>query len=377
MSSDEDARAAVERAEREPLLGHRAAIVRAAIDEAAPRLEAAAPELRARLLLRLATVKMAEGDYEGADQALEAAGRHAPDDTALRFLGGIRACRVAIRRGPEPRQLAHQTLLAAAQQLPAFDSGASGWAAVTVEVAVAIAELALHDDPPAASAFEPLGDLIAGLDDREIEFAGHQLLAAYALSIAEPARAARDLRACVAIARALDSAADEVESRIALASALVATGEPIALEEAAGAAQHALDRARDAELPELHQAALLAQAGVLANTGKTAGAIDRVLELARAAVARHDVAQYVAAVGVMAELYARSGDQVSAFRTIVEANHALAQATGSDANDLFRPLLARLRDRIGEDRLGRIARDVAEANRLADAIAGQKHGDPS
>lgn len=109
--SEDDAVAAVERAEREPLLGSRTVQVRAAIDAAAPLLETAAPQLRARLMLRLASVKLAEQDYEGADQALEAVGRHTPDDTTLRFLSGVRACRVAIRRNAETRKLARDTLL--------------------------------------------------------------------------------------------------------------------------------------------------------------------------------------------------------------------------------------------------------------------------
>jgi hypothetical protein len=79
----------------------------------------------------------------------------------------------------------------------------------------------------------------------------------------------------------------------------------------------------------------------------------------------------------MAELYARSGDHVSAFRTIVEAHRALADATASDVGERFRPLLARLRDRIGADRLSAIARDVEHANRLADQIAHEKARDPS
>jgi len=233
-----EARAAVDAAEREPLLGHRIAPVRAAIDAAAQILDGPmpagghVPELRARLLLRLATLKLVETDYEGADQALEAVGRHVPDDTVLRFLAGIRACRVAIRRGPEPRKLAQQTLLNAAARLPAFETGAAGWSVVTAEVALAIAELALHDDVPDASAFEPIEDIANNVDQPEVAFAGNQLVAAYALSIGDGERAVRSLRSVVTIARDHASPQDEVEGRIALASVLVATGTPLALEEA-------------------------------------------------------------------------------------------------------------------------------------------------
>ena len=382
MSGDEaEARDAVEKAEREPLLGHRIAPVRAAIDAAAAILDrVAVPALRARLLLRLATVKMVESDFEGADQALEAVGRHVPDDVVLRFLCGIRACRVAIRRGPAPREVAQQTLLNVAERLDAFDTGAPGWDVVSTEVALAIAELGLHDDPPDATAIEPLADLVAALlpgAEVELAFVGNQLVAAFALSLGEVDRAVRALRPVVTLARDAGSPADEVEARIALASSLVAGGDPIGLEEATRHVQIARDRALEHGLVELHQAALLAQAGVLSQAGKTAGAIDRVLELARTAVANHDVAQYVAAVGVMAELYARSGDHVSAFRTIVESHRALADATQTDTTTLFRPLLARLQDRVGEDRLGKIAADVDTANRLADQITQQKSKDPS
>jgi hypothetical protein len=374
--SDDPARAALERAEREPLLGHRGPAVRAAIDAAAPLLEDAAPILRARLLLRLASVALVEGDYEAADQALEAVGRHAPDDTVLRFLAGIRACRVAIRRGPDARELARDTLLRAAARLPSFDVG-TGWEVVTAEVALAIAELSIHDDPPDATAFEPIAELVVHIGDRDVAFAGHQLIAAYALSIGEPVRAARALRAAVPIAREAGSAADEIEARLALGGALVATGDAIARDEAASTINHALELAERHQLVELRHAALIAQAGVLASAGKTANAIDRVLELARSAVERHDIAQYVAAVGIMAELYARSGDHVSAFRSIVEAHRALADAVGCDVTERFRPLLARLRDRIGEARLLKIAADVEQANRLAAQIAHQKPSDPS
>ena len=155
-------------------------------------------------------------------------------------------------------------------------------------------------------------------------------------------------------------------ARIALASALVALDDTDRDRRGDAHVQIARDRALEHQLVELHRATLIAQAGVLSAAGKTAGAIDRVLELAHAAVAKHDVAQYVAAVGIMAELYAKTGDHVSAFRTIAESHRALAEATGSDTTALFRPLLARLRDRIGSERLDKIAAEVGIANRLAD-----------
>ena len=102
-----------------------------------------------------------------------------------------------------------------------------------------------------------------------------------------------------------------------------------------------------------------------------------MLELARTAAADQDVTRYVASVGIMAELYARTGDVVSAFRTIVESHRALAQATGSDTTALFRPHLAALRDRVGAERLEQIAADVAKADDLAAALANKTSRDPS
>jgi tetratricopeptide (TPR) repeat protein len=381
MTTEAEAIAAVERAEREPLLGSRIAAVRAAIDAAAPLLDQLpVPQLRARILLRLASVKLAEQDYEGADQALEAVARHVPDDTTLRFLCGVRACRVAIRRNAETRKLARDTLLNVAARLDAFETNAPAWDGVTTEVALAIAELALHDDEPDPSAFEPIAQIVNGLtgDPRHADtaFTGHLVLGAFALQTADPERAVRSLRAAVQLAKDAGSPRDEVEARLALASALVATDSLIALDEALRTVQVARDRTLEHQLADLHQATLVAQAGVLSAAGKTAGAIDRVLELARIAVAKQDVPQYVGAVAIMAELYAKTGDHVSAFRTIAESHAALAAATNSDTTALFRPLLQRLRERIGGERLDRIAREVEIANRLADQIGSQKAKHP-
>ncbi|HTR53896.1 MAG TPA: hypothetical protein VMJ10_24545 [Kofleriaceae bacterium] len=363
---DSAARQAVERAEREPLLGHRAAPVRAAIDAAAPLLDATpSPELRARLLLRLAQVAMVETDYEAADQALAAAARHAPDAHELRMLGGVRACRVAIRRGPDGRAVAEPTLRMAAEQL------APGASAVAAELALAIGELELHAESADAAALDALAEL-RDAPDLDTRFTAHQLVAAHALARGDLAPALASLRAVVAIARDAASPADEIEARIALAAALAARGDAIASEDAAHQVAAARQRAKEHGLAELEHAALLAEAALLADARKTAPAIDRVLELARAAAAKQDAAQYVAAVGIMAELYARSGDHVSAFRTIAESHHALSRATGSDTTPLFRPLLARLRDRIGEAKLTEIAAAVEHANRLADQILDSK-----
>lgn len=373
----DEATAAVERAEREPLLGHRGKQVRALIDAAAPLLDQhPVPELKARLLLRLADVLLVETDYEGADQALEAVGKHVPNDVTLRFLTGVRACRVAIRRGAEHRKLASDTLLNVAARLDAFETDTPAWDGVTTEVALAIAELALHDVEPDPSAFEPIAELARHAIHPDLAFAGHQLVGAFAMQTGDVDRAVKALHLALAVTKVSQSALDEIETRLALASVLVAQGSQVALDEAQRTVQLARELALEHHADSLHEAALIAQAGVLSAAGKTAGAIDRVLELARVAVAKQDVQQYVASVGIMAELYAKTGDHVSAFRTIVESHHALATATGSDTTHLFRPLLARLRDRVGAARLEQIANEAQLANALADQIQGKKSKHP-
>jgi hypothetical protein len=367
------ARAVLELAEREPLLGNRIAPVKVAIDGAAVVLErAGTPEQRARLLLRLASLKIVETDYDGADKALHAVGEQVPDHEALRFLTGARACRIALRRGPEDRKVARDMLLASAARIPHFDVNDPIWQQVTSEVVLGAAEVGLHDEPSDAAAFAALDELLdeLGGDPTQLDlvFWGTQLRATYWMSLGDGPKTLAALRTVLKIAREVDSPADEVEARLALAGVLVELGDAVSLDEAAHHVQHARDRALEHNLATLHQAALIAQAGVLSHQGKTAGAIDRMLELARSAATDQDVPRYVAAVGIMADLYARSGDAVSAFRTIAESNRALAQATGSDATPLFRPLLAALRERIGAERLDQIASDVAKANQLADEL---------
>ena len=373
-----DARAAVEQVEREPVLGHRATAVLAAAAAAAPACEQASGELRARLMLRVALAQLALGDHDAADAVLEAAGRHAGDG-AWRFLTGIRACRVAIRRGPAQRAEAEELIVAAAER--DYDAADPAWQEVALELALAIGELAMHAEAADASAWAALRDVTRAVADDparvDVAFTAHQLLATAALTEADARAAAVHFRALVAIAQRAASPADEIEARLALASVLADRDDPVTREEARVAVERSLDLAAEHELTELHNAALIAKAGVLAAAGHTAAALDRVLELARASVASQDLNQYVASVGIMSELYARAGDHVSAFRVIAESRLALARATGSDATPLFRPLLARLRDRIGETRLAKIAADVEQANRLADRLAAAAPRDPT
>ena len=371
----------VEKAEAEPILGNRLGPARVTLDAAAQALDSVeAPDLRARVMLRLAQLKMVENDYDAADQALEAVGRHVPDHAALRFLTGIRACRVALRRGPKQRAEAGQMLVSAATRVPQFDDGDPIWQRVSIELAIAIAEHAVHDETPAPEAFAALRELVETFaDDRaqiDTVFLGRQLLATFALGRGDLDGAARSLRAVLKLAHDVASPADEIEARLALAAVLAEQG-GVGKDEAVRHVDKSKELAKQHGLASLEQAALLAQAGLLADSGKTAAALDRVLELARGAAADQDLPRYIAAVAIMAELYARRGDHVSAFRTIAEASHALSTATGSDAAHLFREPLARLRDRIGETRLAQIAADVAKANQLSEGLAGKTSSDPS
>ena len=287
-----------------------------------------------------------------------------------------------MRRGPGPRAEAGQVLVTAATRVPTFDDGDPIWQRVAVELALAIAEHAIHDEAPDPDAFEPLRQIVEELADDpahvDTAFAGRQLLATFAIGRGELDTAARSLRGVLKLAQDVGSPRRRGRGRLAPLRA----SSPISAITSPGGSRAHVDRATNdcrawPQLATLHQAALLAQAGLLADSGKTAQAIDRVLELARGAAADQDLPRYVAAVAIMSELYARRGDHVSAFRTIAEASHALSTATGSDAAPLFREPLARLRDRIGEPRLAKIADDVAQANRLSAQLASKTPSDPS
>jgi len=371
---------AVERAEREPILGHRVEPVRARIDEAAQLVTADSdPALQARILLRVAALKMVEMDFEAADKALERAGALC-DEPSLRFLGGVRACRVAIRRGERDRPAA--LLIGTATRLDAIADDTAAWRDVAVEIALGIAELELHADEPDASAFDGLDEI----PDEHVDaaFTAHQLRATHLIMIGQGEQAAHALRAALKIAVACASPEDEVEMRLALAGVLVERGDTIGLEEATRHVQAARERAGSASrggtrtegvgrpesetMDQLQVAALIGQAGVLARRGKVASAIDRCLEIARLGAARGDAPRLVAAVGLMAELYGQTGDYASAYRTIAEAYQGLRDATGNDVEPLFRPHLAALRDRMGGDRFDRMIEDVRKARTLADNL---------
>ncbi len=335
-------------------------------------------ELTAVVLYRLAEAKLFGGDPRAAEQALQAIGPATTDESPWRFAAGVRACRVALRRGQ--RELAQGALIRAAQTLPPrnpFDevnaatlgSADHAWRCVVIELGIAIAELEIQQQYPDGAALDALRALLAAPTIHEQQdqvFTMRQLLTAAAFGDGDGNTAAILLRANIKLAHAVASVEDEVEARLALIGVLVEQGQPVHLAEATRHAQQARDAALTimAMRPELHMASLVAQAGVFERSGRRAGALDRCIEVAAHAANHGDAMQYVAAVGMMAEMYARTGDIASAFRTLAESNHALSQATGSAAAPLFRPYLQRLQQQVGIERLRKVAADVQAANEL-------------
>ena len=376
------AQLAVELCEREPLLGSRIGPVRDAITEAGAALDGAprddgAAELEARVLLRLASLKLVELDWNAADQALTAAGERVGREGPWMYLSALRACRVAIRRGDRATALA--TLTRAGEHIDRVaDHADPRWRHVLAELALGIGECAVHDEPGDPAPFEPLRDLTRELQQTpsaawttavDALFAAHQLLATDALARGDAGRAADHLRHVVKLAHEHDSPRDEVEARLARAAALAARGDLAGGEEAERVIQIARDRALEHGLDDLHVGALIAQAGLMSQRGKTAGALDRALEVARIGQAGGDLRRYVAAVGLMATLYANHGDHPSAYRTIAESYHALRAIHGDAVKPLFTPLLETLRDRLGPTRFATLVDDVNRARALAESTA--------
>ena len=370
------ARLAVELCEREPLLGHRSEVIRAAIRDAGVALDAAPDrELEARVLLRLASVKLVELDWDGADQALTAAGERVDHQGPWMYLSAARACRVAIRRGD--RGAATATLTAAAGHVDQVaDAADPRWRHVAAEIAIGIAECAVHEQPGDPAPFDPVRELVDELRHHadtawptavDALFTAHQLLATDALARGDAGRAADHLRPVVRIAHDHGSPADEIEGRLARAAALAGRGDQAGAEEAERVIQVARDRALEHDLQDLHVGALIAQAGLMSMRGKTQGALDRCLEIARIGEKGGDLRRYVAAVGLMSQIYQNHGDFPSAYRTIAESYHALRSVQGDTVKPLFTPLLETLRDRIGADRFTALVDDVNRARQLAEA----------
>ncbi|MBK9035013.1 MAG: hypothetical protein IPL61_27745 [Myxococcales bacterium] len=366
------ATAAVRLAEDDPLLGHRAAVVRANIHAAGPLVEPVEdPALEARLLLRLASIKMIELDWTAADSVLSSAGERIERTGPLMFAIAARSCRVGIRRGD--RAVAGPTLRGAAGVVAAqADARDPLWQQALAEITLGIAEDVLHDEPGDPAPFDELRALVDELrhEPRWVDtvFTARQVLATDALARGDAATAANQLREIVRIATEHASPADEIEARIARAAALAARGDLAGAEEADRVIQIARDRALEHGLTDLHVAALIGQAGLMSQRNKTAGALDRCIEVARIGAAGGDLGRYVAAVGLMSQIYQNHGDYPSAYRTIAESYHALRQVQGDGVRPMFERLIESLRDHMGRARFTKMIDDVSRARRLADEL---------
>jgi len=358
-------------AEAEPLLGHRQAAVRAPLEEAAGLLAegagpVAASALEGRVLLRLGHVKLSEGDLEGALQlANRACARLEPAGDVDRLVeADALIARAAIRRHQFAQ--AHSRLVAASERLdePTTQAGRRAVAGL----ALAWAELALEQQDY-AGAESRLAELAGGLTDDaddddelvEARFACQQARAAAALGQGDQARACHALRDAVGIAKRIGGLDDELEARIALAGALAQRGDQVGREEAERHLQIARDQAVEHGRDSLHMAALVGQAGLLAQKGQTQAALSRCIEIASSAVSKHDLVRYAAAVALMSQIYEQKEDLASAYRTFAEAHAALRDQLGDQATELFRPHISALASRIGYQKFAEIAKQVNAA----------------
>lgn len=363
---------AVRLAEETPCFGNHLEPVRKLIHAAGPLVEAAGDAaLEARLLFRLAAIKLAELDWSATDAVLSSAGERIGRAGPLMFAIAARSCRVGIRRGD--RATAGDTLRAAAQHVARIAVPTEwAWQLALAEITVGLAEDAVHDEPGDPTPFDNLRDLVDQLrhDPRWVDtvFTARQLLATDALARGDAASAANHLREVVKAAHEHGSPADEIEARIARAAALAARGDQAGTEEADRVIQIARDRALEHGLTDLHVAALIGQAGLMSQRGKTAGALDRCIEVARIGADGGNLGRYVAAVGLMSQIYQNHGDFPSAYRTIAESYHALRAVQGDGVKPMFERLLEPLRDRMGRDRFAKMIDDVSRARRLADEL---------
>ncbi len=365
--------ALIDLAEAEPLLGHRQAIVRPLLTEAAALLDTGGrPALEGRVLLRLAQVKLSETDLEGTAQLAKRARDRfdnvASGDAHWRVLDcQALLARTAIRRND---------LAAATTMLTELGVGADDRdEAETVDARRAVAHLVLGwaelaiEQRDYAGADKRLDVLAAGLegDDElsEQRFACQQTRAAVALAQGMLERGCHALREVVSIAKRTGSVEDELEMRIALAGTLVERDDLVSREEAERHLQITRDSAQEHGLDSLHMAALIGQAGVFAKKGQTHAALDRCIEIANSAVAKQDLPRYGAAVALMSQIYEQKGDLASAYRTFADANARLRETLGDVSKDVIRPHLAAFADRIGREKFQEIAEQVTRAAHAA------------
>ena len=359
------AEALLDLAELEPLLPHHVAAVRGPLGEAAAVLDQLGkPALEGRALLRLAHIKLAENDLEGAEQLASRARQRLDGDSDRLIETESLVARAAIRR--REFAAAEATLVAVSERAPDVEPATVAARRAAIALTRAWVELAIEQQhyADAATRLDVLAAAIAAAPDDELveaDYACRQLRAGVALALGNLQAASTALRDAVVIAKRVGALEDELECRIALAGALVQRGDPVGRDEAEKHLQITRDSALEHGLDSMHMAALVGQAGVMAQKGQTQAALDRCLEIANVAVSKQDLPRYVAAVSLMSGIYEQKGDLASAYRTFAEAHASLREKLGDQAKDLIRPPMSAFAARIGHDKFAEIAEAVNKA----------------
>jgi len=369
--------ALIDLAECEPIFGHRQAVVRGLLQEAATLVDklGCAP-LEGRILLRLAYVKLADGDLEGTEQLAGRARERLADDRYRAIEAGVLLARAAIRR--HELDEAERALGEIAQDAEPDTTPVAARAGVVL--AVAFAERALEQQDYALAHDHVRAVLDAVRTDEtldELAFTARQMMTLVELALGRPAQACAAMREIIPIAKRHEAFEDEIEARLGLAGALGERGDAIGLEEAEKHLQIARDRALERGLDSLHMASLVAQAGLLARTGRTRAALDRCIEIAQVAMTKQDLVRYGAAVALMAQIYEQKGDLASAYRTYAEAHASLRETIGDRAKDVIVPHMNEFADRIGRSKFAEIAERVNQASHAHSAfrdLSGKHHG---
>ena len=156
--------ALVQLAESEPVFRHRAAPVRALLEEVARLLDANGdPQWKGRVLLRLAEVKLADEDNEGADELAERAaellGESATAEDLLR--AGCVKARSLVRRGKLAP--ARSLLGDLGAELPEASETLAGRRAA-VALALALGETSLETDGEEADAEQISASSLPGIE---------------------------------------------------------------------------------------------------------------------------------------------------------------------------------------------------------------------
>ncbi len=361
--------ALIELAELEPIFGHRQAVVRGLLHEAAAIVDTLGkPALEGRVLLRLAYVKLVDDDFEGTEQLATRARDRLVDDSYRVAEANVLLVRAAIRR---QRLAQAQAMLVALGDIPEPETLTPISARVGVLLALTWAELALEQkDWVMAGERLALVTKATRIDPAlaELGFTCRQMLGLIHLATNKFTQACAVMREVVTIARSYNAAEDEIEMRLGLAAALGERGEQVNLDEAEKHLQIARDLALEGGFDSLYTTALVAQAGLMNRKGQTRAALDRCIEVAQLAVSRQDLPKYGVAVGLMSQIYEQKGDLASAYRTFAEANASLRDVIGERAKEVIVPYMEAFADRIGHDKFAAIAQQVNKAAHALDAF---------